>query len=203
MCVPAVIPIAMAAVSAAGTAASYYGQQQAADAQSEYGKNIHKYVKKTATANYYQQVQQIQTRFGQETTRAGDESMKNTLAGEKAKAQAAAVFGERGVTGNSINSLLGDFDRIEAQNHSPLATNLNWQKQQAGQDILAARANAIDRIHGSVPQPVAYPSLLAAALQLGGTALKAYDSVQFANRSGVYDQGNPNVPQRPLSTLIG
>jgi hypothetical protein len=76
-------------------------------------------------------------------------------------------------------------------------------QQQAGQDILAARANALDRIHGATPQPVAYPSLLAAALQFGGTALKTYDSVQFATRSGVYDQGNPNVPQRPLSTLIG
>jgi hypothetical protein len=202
MCAPAVIPIAMGAISAAGTAASYIGQKQAADAQAAYGQDIYRYVKKSATANYYQQVNQIQTRVGQEQAKAGNEMLSNSLAAASAKSKAAVSLGERGVTGNSVNVLLSDFDRIEAQNHQALATNLQWMQQQAGQDILSARAQALDRIHGATPQPTVAPSLLAAALQLGGTALKTYDSVQFATRSGVYDQGNPNVPQRPLSTLI-
>lgn len=202
MCAPAIIPIAIGAISAAGAAASYASQKDAADAQSAYGKDVHRYVKKSATANYYQQVQQIQGRLGQEKVRTSDEALKNTLAAARAKSNASVVMGERGVQGNSVNVLLSDFDRIEAQNHDALSTNYQWMQQQAGQDILASRAAALDRIHGSTPQPVAYPSMLATALQIGGSALKTYDSVQFATRSGVYDQSNPNVPQRPLSTLI-
>jgi hypothetical protein len=71
MCVAAEIPIAMGAISAAGTAAAYIGQQQQADAQSNFQSNTYKYVKKSATANYYQQVSQIENRVGQEKVRRG------------------------------------------------------------------------------------------------------------------------------------
>lgn len=174
---PPAIAIAGLAVSAAGTAASYAGASQNASAQRAYQNAQYQAVKKAATANYEQQVATIGTRTNQDIAQTQQQANADLLSGEKAKAAGASQFADRGVQGNSVNALLADFGRIEANNQATLDTNLHWREQQYGQDELAARAEAQREISGAAPAPVAMPSALAAGLQIGGSSLSTYSNV--------------------------
>lgn len=199
MCAPVAIPIVMGAIAAAGTATQYAGQQAAAGAQTKYQKDLYIYTRRSATANYLQQVGQIQNRVGQDYAQTSEQGMDSDLSAQAGKAKAQAAIGDRGVMGNSVMEALGEFDRIEHRNHTNLVTNLNWRRQQSYQDMLSARASAMDRINGVTPQPVQYPSALAAGLELGKTAVQTADVSMYATKTGPYDPSNANAPAAPLT----
>lgn len=196
---PAAIAVAGLAVSAASTAAAYQGQQQAANAQSSYNKQQYAAVKKAAQQNYYQQVAAIQTRSDQDIAQTKQQAQGDMVTGEKAKASAKALAADRGVTGNSVDALLNDFGRIEHNNQATLDTNLTWRLQQYQADEKQAQSEGQQRIAGAAPAPVAFPSALAAGLQIGGSALNTYNQIQNGQHPNPY-ANNPVVPPPPAGT---
>lgn len=191
MCAPAAIAIASLAMTAASAATQYQGQQEQASAQSDFEKQNYYYTRKSATANYLQQVGSIQQRGQQDTAQTVDQSRQNVVDATKAKGSMVANLAGHGVTGNSVNEALADFDRIEQLNQTNLQTNLSFRRQQATADIASARASAMDRINAAVMQPVQYPSALAAGLGVGAASLQTFDKVE-ANSNPNY--GKPILP---------
>lgn len=189
---PAAIPLIAAGVSAASAGAQYAGQQAAGLAQSKYQKDQFYATMRSAQANYYQQIAQVQNRSQQDTAQTQDQALQNALQGEGGKGTAAVSASQRGVSGTSANEALQQFARIEAQNHTNLLQSLNWRNQQAYQDEKALGAQAWDRIIGATPQPVQMPSAAAAGLQIGGAALSGYS--QFAASIPQSNSGTPTAP---------
>lgn len=200
MCDPVTATIAIGfAVSAAGTAASAYGSQQNASAQASYENDLYTKTVKAANTDYANQSAQEQARIGQVEDATRQQSQSNNIAGAQNVGQIVNQEAAHGVTGNSVQALTEDFERITQSNNQTLAINLAQQKQQSEQNMLAYAAQAQSRIAGATPAPVVFPNMTAAALQLGATGLQAYDEAQFANGSGIYD---PNSGSKLTSPVL-
>jgi hypothetical protein len=182
------------AVAVAGTAASIaasvtqaQAQQEAANTSAKFQQQQYNSTAAIASENYTRTLAQLSNRDIQETDVASGQVLDNQQQARAAQGSAIVGAGEAGVEGNSVNTLLADFSRIEALNNANIGTNLQWSREQRHEDALSARANALSQISSARPAPVHGPNLLASALEIGGTALDGFDRIQQKAMSGPYD----------------
>lgn len=155
---------AVAAVSAAGTGASYSAQHQKAKAQANHQRKVAEGTNTAANRAYLQQVSQEQGASKQKLSAAQREA-------RQAQSAARVSAGEAGVSGLSIDALLDDFNRQRRTQASAIQKNYQWASQ-------GHQATAQGRIAQSRPGPTAFPSALAAGLQIGGSAMQGYNFYQ-------------------------
>ena len=127
-------------------------------------------------------------RFRQEmTARRIKEAQDNKIAANevqnivektrKAKATARVSASEAGVTGQSVQQLLDDFERQEAQamfaiNEQQSMGQVNTMLQD--QNAIFGSANKL----GQINQPIEQPDYLGAAMNLAGSAMSIYKGTQ-------------------------
>lgn len=166
MCAP---PAVMAALSIASTAASLYGQVQAANAQEDYNKDM----ARNATIANNQRNAQINQRQIQERDAATGKIMANNLEATKAKASAKVAASSAGVGGISVDALLNDLGSSQGRYNASVGENLRAGTVAADWDRVASYNNMASTINGL--RTPTMPNYLGAALQIG-TAVDTYNT---------------------------
>lgn len=162
-------PTTMAVLSIASTAAGLYGQQQAADAQDDYNKDM----ARNATIANNQRNAQINQRQLQERDAATGKIMANNIEATKAKATAQVSASGAGVSGLSVDSLLADLGMSQGRYNASVGQNL--RQSTAGADWERVNAyNDMQSTFNGLKTP-AMPNYLGAALQIG-TAVDTYNT---------------------------
>lgn len=172
-------------VAVASAAATYYQQEQAAQAQQRYQKGLveaqDEAIKQNAALANEAYIRQ--TKALQEQQRERDESralqeQQVSASAEAARATAQVAAGEAGVAGLSVNALIDDFTRQEAQYRFASKVSQGYEHDQTRSELEGLRAEAEGRIvtmKPYQPQPVQFPSLAGAALRAGSDSVSAYN----------------------------
>jgi hypothetical protein len=90
-----------------------------------------------------------------------------------ASARTSAAAG--GVTGTSVNAVMGSFARRFEDYHVSRMENLSWSEAQLLSNNKAIEAQLKGRIEGTTFAPIARPSGLGAIAQIGGAVMNAYE----------------------------
>jgi hypothetical protein len=156
------------AISAASAGASVIGQQQ------QYSAN-------KANAEQSFRIQNQQTNLGIQQQEASDglkaqQSQTDML---KAAATAKASAGESGTAGNSVDSLIGDYQAAEGRYLNSLTTQQQWDRAQAAVQKQGQAATAQARINSVAP-----PDFLGAALRIAGDGLNQYTNLYVRPSTG-------------------
>ncbi|WGD31652.1 hypothetical protein AncyloWKF20_07490 [Ancylobacter sp. WKF20] len=120
------------------------------------------------------EVNQINLRTQQERTAAAEEMQKNIRTVTAQKATAEATAGEAGVSGLSVDMLLGELDNAASRDRSNIQSNLDMTVAQLDQERRAAETTRDNRIN-SVPRG-RKPSGLGLAVGIGQAGLGAYNT---------------------------
>ena len=150
---------ATVALTVGSNIAQLQGQKQAYEAN-------------TANAAKSMRLQNQQTNFGIQQQEAADSMKAQQTQSRQLEAAsiAAASAGESGTSGNSVDALINSYKSAEGTYMSNLATQQNWNRQQATMNTLGQSAQAQRQINS-----VAKPDVIGAALRIGGDSLGAYD----------------------------
>lgn len=162
-------PVSMAVLTVASTVASVSAQQQAADAQAEtnqrqYDNTMRAYRENVNQTNLMQQ----QEREGS-LQRVEDNNMK----ARAAASTAAVASGESGVSGLSVDALMGDISFDQNRYNSSVQTNFDRAQGAISNQRENVYANAASAINGL--QTPAAPDYLGAGLKI---AKAGYDYKQ-------------------------
>ena len=162
MCMMA-LPIIGAALSIGQAAAGYGAAKQQANAQNAYFEQNRLNAVQAANDRYAS----INANTISERHSTAQEMMKKRIEAIKARAKVATASGEGGVTGLSVDALLGDYWAQEGRQIEALDTNYENKKQRNADEATATYHQTVGRIN-SVRQ-AAKPSALPFILQgLGG-----------------------------------
>lgn len=173
MCLPlAAVPAALAISSlvvGAGTAAiSYVGQQSQASAQATYQSQLSAQQRQ----QYINQANSERSQQAQQQEALNRDSAKVAQEAREARARATVAAGEAGVTGLSVDALLGDFSRQES---SYLESNLRQEQFLSAnkEDQLKALQQGAQFSLTQINQPISRPSPFALALGITGAGVNA------------------------------
>lgn len=147
--------------------AGYAGQSQAARNQQSYANRRYNEVAKSSMESYRFTLNQLETRRGQEIEAAQQQGTQNAVEAARARSSQIASAGAGGVTGNSVEALLDEFNFIESGNSAMINRNLRWKSNEIDSQAVGARSEAQSRINSVAPQQLENPSLLALMLSLG------------------------------------
>lgn len=168
-------------IGAAQGMAQYQQGQQAAERQNQYYQMNQEATNKALVNTYAgQQNQQIEERNA-----SSQQAMQGEVKALQARSTAVTAAGEAGVSGLSVNELLGDYYSRESANRDAIDSNYQMTRDGIRANMEASQAGAISRIN-SVQQAVA-PSFGDALLRIGGSALSAggqYFSMTNAMKNG-------------------
>lgn len=156
-------PTTLAVLSIASTAASVYGQQQAANAQEkanwrQYENTMRAYANNSNQVNLEQQ--QIRENAIQKKT-------ENNMMARSAIAKSAVSAGENGVSGLSVDALLSDLAGKQNRYNSSVDTNYDYSSMALDNQRQNIYANAASTINGL--KTPAMPDYLSAGLKIGQT----------------------------------
>lgn len=168
MCEPTT---AMLALSIGSSVATLYQQQQAADAQAKYNKQVYN---NQMTAYRFNQAQNEFTRQ-QEAQNLAETKIVNNNAARRAISTATTAAGEGGVSGLSVDALLADLSGRAGRDNTAAEVNYLRRDNAIQTDQFnnwAATASAINKLE----TPKA-PDYLGAALKIG-TAYNTYDAAK-------------------------
>lgn len=172
MCLPAAAAApALLATSVGSSVLGFVGQSQAASAEQAYQNSRYAATTEAALDSYVNQLRLGQERIAQEEARAGNQSIENAREGSRAEGSAVVASAAGGVGGVTASELTREFRMIEAENENAIRTNLEWTRDQIGEQFVALQSGAQSRISAAAPRPVAQPSPLALALDIGGSLL--------------------------------
>ena len=169
MCEPSTLAAATLAVSVAGTAASFIGQQQQADSMEGQARSNADAIRQDTVNSY----EQLQLRRVQERDAAIEEKMSAQSDAVKARSAARVSAGEAGVSGLSVDALMADYYGQEGRYADSVDRNYENTSQQIDQEMRGVQAAGTTRIN-SLPRGQR-PSFLDAGLRIAGAGLKAYD----------------------------
>jgi len=172
---------ATAAASLAAPIYSYVAQSQAASAQAEYQQQMYAANQKIAEQSLLSQYSDISRRQQQEQEKASQEMRAISSQAEMARSTASVSAIESGVAGISVDSLINDYYRKEAQYIESTQRQLRGTMFQLERSKEGLRANYQGQVLSMLPQPVTQPSLLATGLQLGSNAAGLYSSLYLNN----------------------
>lgn len=156
-------PVTMGVMIAASAGMSYMGQKQAADANY-----------KMAVENQNLQIKGLQNQANEASAKTEQELLSNQKEALANQATARVAAGESGVSGLSVDALLGDIERQGGENKLNILENYSFGVEQRDLNRQGVGINTRSQIN-----QVSEPNLLGTALQAG---------VQMAG-AGVFDGG--------------
>ncbi len=164
MCDPITIGLAVAQ-----TGATIMGQRQAAKTQEKVQANA----SKAERQRYLHEVSSMRIQQGQEQVAAAQRLQESTKKAREARATARVSAGEAGVAGLSVDALINDLTRKEAE------YNFNTQKQLQMSDVnrtLQLRDAGLGFTNNMlrINKPIEQPNYLGAALSGAQTGLSTY-----------------------------
>lgn len=164
MCDPIAIGLAVAQ-----TGATIMGQRQAASAQERAQANA----SKAERQRYLHEVSSMRIQQGQEQVAAAQRLQESTKKAREARATARVSAGEAGVAGLSVDALINDLTRKEAE------YNFNTQKQLQMSDVnrtmqLEQAGLGFTNNMLRINKPIEQPNYLGAALSGAQTGLSTY-----------------------------
>jgi hypothetical protein len=185
MCtVAAAIPLAL---GIGQSTAQYVGENQRAESENEYQNQVYSEITKNAKSNYNLQLEAQGERALQEREALLDEGTERARRSIQDRSAAATALGSRGLSSQTMNNLLGEFDRQAAATENNLLLNYNWRRAQDARDAEGFRTDAANRIVSARPRPVEGGNPLSLLFGIGGSAIDAYDTGMQQTRSGPYD----------------
>jgi hypothetical protein len=158
------------AMGTASTAASVVGQQQQAKAQARSQANA----SAAERQRYLQEVSSMRVQQGQEQVAAAQRVNESARKAREARATARVSAGEAGVAGLSVDALINDLTKQEAEFN--FATQQQLQMNDVGRSMQLENAglsftNNMLRIN----KPIEQPNYLGAALSGAQTGMSTYD----------------------------
>ena len=160
MCDP--VSITMAALSTVQTVSNYQAQADYAEAQEE-----------AVQENYRNQVNQLMTESYEQAQTLQSEMMKNQMEGMKAQSASYVSVGESGLQGATMDRILADAERVEAENSFNLEDAYSRNKVQLDLQGKALADQANNQLEN-----IQQPNKLMAALQIAQGGLQAYGMSQ-------------------------
>ena len=140
-------------------------------------------VSAAADKSAIQQIGQVNLREVQEKTATAQSISQADRQARIADAEARVSAGEGGVSGASVDALLGDIQRKDLEYRTTANENLNMTLDQLEQEKLGIRAQA-QNIKAGTP----FPSSLATGLQIAGAGLN-YGSLLIQRRTAANTPG--------------
>ena len=175
----------LGALGVGGQAAGFLGQQQEVDAQDERAKTV----AANARASYDNQLAANARRFNQEVAASGQQAQEIAAQGAQAQGFVAASAGSRNVSGTTVADLYNSFAQEEAATQFDRSTQLEWTRDQLGDDRRAVR-NQLQGLVNQNTRTTSGPSWLTLVAGSGMAVWGAYDMAAKANGKGPYDPNN-------------
>ena len=166
-------------IAAATTAATIQAQQENAKKQAEYQKQIQDQTTENAKQAQIDQTKQLNLQLVQEQAQSSQEAENIQKDKIKAVGRATVATGEAGVSGISVDNLLGDFNRQESTYIDSLKYNTEIARENFNIDAKGINSRTANRINGARGSIVKRPNMYAAALGIGGKTLDA--GTQYMN----------------------
>ena len=171
MCEPATITAIALGTAQAGM--TIVGQQQQAKTQAKVQKNA----SEAERQRYLQEVSSMRVQQGQEEVAAAQRIQESTRKAREARATARVSAGEAGVAGLSVDALINDLTREEANYR--FATNQQLQMNDVNRTMQLDQAglgftNNMLRIN----RPIEKPNYLGAALSGAQTGMSTYSTLK-------------------------
>ena len=181
MCNPVAIGLAVAQGGM-----TYIGQQQAARTQ----EKVQRRATEAEQKRYLQEVSATRLRERQEQIAAAQKIQQSATKSREARATARVSAGEAGVAGLSVDSLINDLSRQEAEFNFSVAQQLAFSGQNRALGLtdsqMRSRMNLL-----SINKPIEQPNLVGALLDGATTGMAAYS---FADAAGI---GAPKYSTKP------
>lgn len=165
-------PVTLTVLTVASTAASLYGQQQAADAQEQANQRQYQNTMQAYRAN----VNQTNLEQSQEREASMQKIEANNIQARAAESRSVVAAGESGISGLSVDAIMGDIGQKQGRYNNSVATNFERAEGAINNQRQNVYANAASTINGlKTPQQ---PDYLGAGLKIAGAG---YD---FKQRGG-------------------
>nr|WP_217345179.1 hypothetical protein [Noviherbaspirillum sp. L7-7A]MBV0879408.1 hypothetical protein [Noviherbaspirillum sp. L7-7A] len=159
---------ALAGLSAIGTGAGLYGQQQAAHAQ----EKSNAAQRQNAITARNQNLTQIEQQKQQLTEQAGQKVFENNLQARKALSTSRVSAGENGVSGLSVDALLGEIEASQSRYNTSVGANLTDNVTALNMQRENVQTSAVNQVSSlKTPQ---MPDYLGASLRIGSTLANSY-----------------------------
>lgn len=165
----------MTALAVASAGMSYMGQAQAAKAQ----EAANRQATALALQNQQLQIRALQNQEDEDRAATQNEVLSNSRAADAARATSMVAAGEAGVSGLSVDALLGDLVMQETNNRNNLLTSQDYRQRQRQLDREGVGITTRSQIN-QLPT-VQKPSILGSALQAGIDGVGAYRQSQIYN----------------------
>lgn len=192
MCAPAAIPLVLFAVSAAATTAATVQQaQQASNAAKEQNAK-YRSVSDAATINYYENLKQLAIQGDQENAALSQAGQQVAASATAARGTVQARAAAAGISGVSVEALLGEFSAIEAASNADLSRNREWAGMARADTARSLRANMQQQLSSAAPNRIYGPSVGGYLASMAGQAASAY-SMYRANVPP-YSSSSPTLP---------
>jgi len=187
MCDPTIIGVAL---SAASTLMTIKSESDQADIENQRQEDNFAAQKVAADAAYANAANQETTAIMQRDIANSREVTESQKEATKAAGTATVSAGEAGVSGVSLDHLLGDFKRTEAQFADATSQQFEFDQQATLDSLDGHIATRANRINSARPEPVAKPSYLAGALKIAGSAIGNKDFRKGVN--GMFSSPAPS-----------
>lgn len=174
------------AATAASAGMSFFGQKQAADAQAYQYKEG----QRLANENLMLQYQQMAVRQREEQVAKSQQVQQIRAEAENAFATITTEAGEAGIQGNTVNILMGEFERQQGESLANLNLNYDFRNRQLQLEQLGMRGQAEAAMIRSYPTQ-GQPSIFSPLLQIGAGALNTVNMYGNLDRMG--QTGGSNV----------
>lgn len=169
-CDPAsALAVSALAVSTAGAVSTAQGQKYAAEAQTTQQQQL--VAANNSVGN--EQAAQLRQQEAQTAEAAARDNERARLATQRAKSSAIVAAGEAGVTGNSVEALLGEYNAQLGQFREATLRQNQLSRQGVNTQIDAIRTGTRYQ-NLQINAPVAGPNYAAIGLRLAGDALGTY-----------------------------
>lgn len=185
-----------ASVALAGAQSVYQGyqQDQRADALNDYQKELHDANVRNAQRAAVTEFEALDRRQMEERRRASDAVAD--IARQSRLAVGRVLATSESTAGNSVATLLGEFERQEAQRTSTVRFNLRETEAQLALERLGVRAREADRIASTIPKPIPGADWLGLGLGFASDFFKlkmGFDEVKLAG-TNAGASGNTSEP---------
>ena len=163
------------------------GQKAQAEASWKYQNDVHAQNTEIANNAAFNQYKGMQQRISQERESRAMEIMKASRAARRAMGAGRTAAGEGGVSGSSVNSLLRDFERSEAEYSFGQIRSQQFREAAMMDQMESIRSQQQGRILSTLPEPVAMPSALMIPMAMGQGLLDGIQTFGVKGADGSYE----------------
>lgn len=185
------------ATTAASAGLSFAGQAQQASAQ----RYQYQEAQRLANENLQLQYQQMAVRQREEQIAKSQQVQQIRAEAEQAFSTITTESGEAGIQGNTVNILMGEFERQQGEALGNLNLNYDFRQRQLQLEQLGFRGRAESAMIQAYPTQTA-PSILSPMLQIGGGFLNTVNMYGNPDRMPAFGGSRPG-PTSSLSARQG